>query len=1783
MFCLLVLVLAALDRVFAVQGYASAESRNAGFDVSFYHCPRVSGDAWDDPLYFLDGYAKQQFLGKKKGIVKVDFSKGATELPGLGKKIYGFNTKEDRITYAMTGWFYAEKSGAHTFNVKGSEAVAFNFGGNGSPGDSSADDGSASSVESALGDNTVVAVHPDTVTETFDLTEGNYYPIKIVAVATKSEYMLRFSYKDPEGTLHSDFGRKVFQVQLEPKTVRPLEKAQDDDTRSEMSTKSQNRLAFERLKKINRIRDFSEDLSSFDAKPIRLLPDHPPPPIPDYASSDSKEENFPEHEDFSRLEDLGLDRVASEIGDYIADNFNVDDFLRGMEQSHGQHGKSQTANERIRKLSLGDDSGRSSSHPYDEVNSDEEIMGEAIFMNEKNPFLFKGSGSREDDHEYEPVDLPEDERIFEAMRFDRTNPFRVSRKEEDNIYEPISFPRNEEKAISDSRFNQQVKRDTTNKIQPPKWIMSLDGSDKKDSAPADFNPKFIGHRKDSTHSGSEDSSGLGELLDDLGLSYTLQEKPSFIKPAKLYQPLVVGDKQPLLMAPQSHKTQGEQAIDASKPSHTQKFADAVVQAMNSKNSKNSQRLRPRIVAEHSKADSPEPVRKFDATRFDPKLNKDGLLGAESKGDSDAEIYQAVTPRTGSKFPKGKNQAGSGADTDNLRDQKRSVDDEQNGSRSRNPINDIEVPEFFRVKLNHIHAPARDAPPKERNWKLSNGDWVPSKGKIDAKRTTIQNMRSMLKPVGPRNGAAVESNAAPQIKSQPDALEKKATVARQRPPYSMVDDYSRGEVVQKEKVGEFFSDWDSKFDNVNLDGRDKDEKAIFNYLMSLDPKTKGPDKPVEYNVMSAALDHGDQNSLSQKELYADQMDFFRDTSKDVKKGGSIMRMSTSNAKDGWALDSLPAKNDWNPDLVKERLRSNSGASLLTLLSISDGSLPYGDINKMNLDDLLKVLEEDNVDSGNESGEKLWSSDASLELKDVEKTAKEKNEKMSSEDLSAKLLREYGQNSLPKSDRDISLPEGKEDRPSSSRSKAEKHVPDGDRYRLYSEGLTISASGSDTYSDMSDASFNNGKASRGLKRKYKTSSSEDESQLQVGNTANAAFGQSSDSENLTGSRSRRAREAKGPKSGSDTDLSSRKSGKTKKNDVLSPENETAEDLSSEATSKVSKGGEDSSTPDASLSLKQKASPHISSESSDDDTGIQSSQKEKKESPSSASDTSSTVGEELGSTKQVFERNLPDGSAEFLEAERKASGPQNRPNGEPQSGVSDGDLFVTAPESFAGSLVHKSSNSHIETSDELFAVVCSSAPGGDRPPNCGGSGNETETKATTNSGQMPKKNMIAGTLGIYLPHETLPLLNTIYNAEPENLPVPCLSEKGESENGEEKPCSPHTPKSQSKYLPQGDYRLAILDEFMAAKKPCTLPLRDCDPSIIHSIFGSNFPKLLRPPARTPSELSSERGSEEHIYDSVGEGEFPLEWEDDSDRGSNHGSKKSHGKNPANSRHYENEEYFNRPNGVNQKDAVGHHHGDKKQGDKKYGDEKHGDKKSHADHEHGEHGDEDHHAVHKIHHADDDFDFDNLHNAKGHHKGGRHKHGHSHGEHGPEFDEENDNFGDDDFFGHMGLKHGHEKDGMHTKHDKPHSQSSSKKGSHKGDKDHDFGLLDEDDDLMHFLLKGGSDKGKPNPDGDMAALLKSKFGKDMHHSGMGGQDDMFDGDHSDARKPFSKLDPLTPGVAAPVPASEAKATPKSGSADAGTPKKDAPSSSIKYQGSAMRTHLQYAMMVLPLVGFVF
>ncbi|CCK72445.1 uncharacterized protein KNAG_0K00780 [Huiozyma naganishii CBS 8797] len=185
-------------------------SPKPGFTARFFHLPINQWVYMRDPSYFANDYRELGQIGEVSGITKQNFvstipcipengnptfecytpfyenyprykcgdvqCSNSVRTPYWNNQIYGFQTTVSNVTVELTGYLKAPQTGPYTMIFSNIDDVAYFFVGSDTAFGCCNQDGDLSEVDGY----TMGVMYPYAKQVTFNMVEGQYYPIRIV-------------------------------------------------------------------------------------------------------------------------------------------------------------------------------------------------------------------------------------------------------------------------------------------------------------------------------------------------------------------------------------------------------------------------------------------------------------------------------------------------------------------------------------------------------------------------------------------------------------------------------------------------------------------------------------------------------------------------------------------------------------------------------------------------------------------------------------------------------------------------------------------------------------------------------------------------------------------------------------------------------------------------------------------------------------------------------------------------------------------------------------------------------------------------------------------------------------------------------------------------------------------------------------------------------------------------------------------------------------------------------------------------------------------------------------------------------------------------------------------------------------------------------------------------------------------------------------------------------------------------------------------------------------------
>jgi len=186
----------------SVQGCPGPKVLRSGFDVTFYSYPLNDHRGYDGSWYFLGGYKEMgSITGNTTGVTDISHKKAAIDSLSHSGEIYGETVQITNFGMVLTGWFYAEQSGNYVFTVPfEDEGISIQFG----RGKSCCGDFDDNIVTEDIAWFTITQPSPNRIYSA-QLTEGLYYPMRLVYFNALGGSKIQVPWTMPDGTKRNDF------------------------------------------------------------------------------------------------------------------------------------------------------------------------------------------------------------------------------------------------------------------------------------------------------------------------------------------------------------------------------------------------------------------------------------------------------------------------------------------------------------------------------------------------------------------------------------------------------------------------------------------------------------------------------------------------------------------------------------------------------------------------------------------------------------------------------------------------------------------------------------------------------------------------------------------------------------------------------------------------------------------------------------------------------------------------------------------------------------------------------------------------------------------------------------------------------------------------------------------------------------------------------------------------------------------------------------------------------------------------------------------------------------------------------------------------------------------------------------------------------------------------------------------------------------------------------------------------------------------------------------------
>lgn len=194
-----------------VSSCAAPVSSSPGFHVNFYKYPLLDYTAWNDPDFFTTGYTQFGLAGTVlTSNYPVNFQVNLQQNQVVEGFIYGQLVDASNITVELSGFFVPPITGDYSFTLTADDGASFQLGA--SPnGCCNSGEGS---IKSTLDLNTLASRGGGTATSSieFTLTEGVFYPLKLVTTNWNGPGSLYLTMYDPYGDYYSDISSFISQA-----------------------------------------------------------------------------------------------------------------------------------------------------------------------------------------------------------------------------------------------------------------------------------------------------------------------------------------------------------------------------------------------------------------------------------------------------------------------------------------------------------------------------------------------------------------------------------------------------------------------------------------------------------------------------------------------------------------------------------------------------------------------------------------------------------------------------------------------------------------------------------------------------------------------------------------------------------------------------------------------------------------------------------------------------------------------------------------------------------------------------------------------------------------------------------------------------------------------------------------------------------------------------------------------------------------------------------------------------------------------------------------------------------------------------------------------------------------------------------------------------------------------------------------------------------------------------------------------------------------------------------
>ncbi|OBA23098.1 hypothetical protein METBIDRAFT_34690, partial [Metschnikowia bicuspidata var. bicuspidata NRRL YB-4993] len=195
----------------ATSGCIPSSIGSTGFTARFYSYGYRDTSGWDAD-FFSTGY-KTTLMETVTEVTAINFDLAVLSSEASYGYVYGYYTTVSNFAVELSAFYLAPSTGTFTFNLAADNGASLQFGsGQGCCNDASGSVSGAFSIDTLGPAGGGGSTSENTQTASFSLTEGVYYPIKIVMFNWVGNAGLSLTMTDPSGNTVSDLGPYVSQL-----------------------------------------------------------------------------------------------------------------------------------------------------------------------------------------------------------------------------------------------------------------------------------------------------------------------------------------------------------------------------------------------------------------------------------------------------------------------------------------------------------------------------------------------------------------------------------------------------------------------------------------------------------------------------------------------------------------------------------------------------------------------------------------------------------------------------------------------------------------------------------------------------------------------------------------------------------------------------------------------------------------------------------------------------------------------------------------------------------------------------------------------------------------------------------------------------------------------------------------------------------------------------------------------------------------------------------------------------------------------------------------------------------------------------------------------------------------------------------------------------------------------------------------------------------------------------------------------------------------------------------